>query len=101
MAVIDTEHYLTIDECASRTRVSKRWWYRLCQTRQIPHLRLGGAIRIAEVDFVALMRSHFRPQMTKRIDSRLLTQAAMHGLPPAFYEDEHDDPVHPEKANLT
>ena len=83
MQSVDTECYLTLEECSQRTKLSKRWWNRLVQTRQIPHVKLGGVVRIAEVDFIALMRAHFRPQATKRIDTSLMKGRR---LPASFYD---------------
>jgi excisionase family DNA binding protein len=39
---------LTIEEVAERIRTSISWVYKKCRARFIPHIRIGGLVRVRE-----------------------------------------------------
>ena len=42
--------FLTVVEVAEKLRVSTMTVYRLCQSNELPHVRIGQSIRIKEAD---------------------------------------------------
>lgn len=50
-------HLLTVEEVATRLRVSKTTVYRMIERRVIPFYRYPGAVRILEADVRAYLRA--------------------------------------------
>ena len=54
--------YFTAREVANRLRVSTVTVYRLCETGQLPHVRVCNAIRVDEGDLRTFLRNETRRQ---------------------------------------
>ncbi len=49
---------LTVDEVASKFRVSESWIYKKCKAGIIPHVRIGAVLRFVEKDVDAWFAAH-------------------------------------------
>ncbi len=51
---------ITVREAAQRLTVSRRTVARLLASRELPHVRIGRAVRVREVDVAEFIRRHYR-----------------------------------------
>lgn len=49
---------LTLKQVAARLQVSPTWVYKKCRAGFIPHVKMGGVIRVREKDLEEWMTAH-------------------------------------------
>ncbi len=55
---VEGNGYLEVEDVAKRLNVSESWVYKKIRTKVMPHIRIGGIIRVPEKELLAWVEAH-------------------------------------------